>query len=211
MHHEIAHAMGLYKQALRDSELVPHKGWNRMGRGYIGLYDDEVNNVWVKDSSLTNISKDSLLRLESCNLRHMNIVNSSHPDDTKGDNLILRNCNMMNCEIHATGLIENQRLARATINGRVLLTSRYSVFTVGPSPTSHRTVTAHHDLDIGIRVNTGCFSGTLEQYRERLEDTHKFSALNLAYHRNAHALIQSWVDYRRINDNAVDPQPGIQL
>ena len=50
-------------------------------------------------------------------------------------------------------------------------TSDYLV--VGPAASSGRYTTAHKDSIIGIRVNCGCFSGTVKEFAAAFEETHK--------------------------------------
>ena len=50
-------------------------------------------------------------------------------------------------------------------------TSDYLV--IGPAKSSGRFTTAHRDSKIGVRVNCGCFSGTVREFSEAIEKTHK--------------------------------------
>jgi hypothetical protein len=56
-------------------------------------------------------------------------------------------------------------------DGRIAKTRDYLV--LGPSiGESHRYITAHRDAKIGIRVNAGCFSGTVAEFRSAVSETH---------------------------------------
>ncbi len=44
--------------------------------------------------------------------------------------------------------------------------------TLGPSKSSGRYTTAHMDSKIGVRINCGCFSGTLDEFISRIHSTH---------------------------------------
>lgn len=56
-------------------------------------------------------------------------------------------------------------------DGHVMKSSDYLV--VGPAVSSGRFTTAHRDREIGVRVNTGCFSGSLGEFHEAILKTHK--------------------------------------
>jgi hypothetical protein len=66
-------------------------------------------------------------------------------------------------------------------NGLIQKTSDYLV--VGPAKSSGRFTTAHRDSKIGIRVNCGCFSGTVKQFSEAIEETHKDNKEHLEQYR----------------------------
>jgi len=61
--------------------------------------------------------------------------------------------------------------ARVSGDAHVEKTSDYLV--VGPAASSGRYTTAHKDSIIGIRVNCGCFSGTVKEFAAAVEETHK--------------------------------------
>jgi len=56
-------------------------------------------------------------------------------------------------------------------DGIIEKTSDYLV--IGPAKSSGRFTTAHKDSKIGVRVNCGCFSGTVKEFSEAIEKTHK--------------------------------------
>jgi surfactin synthase thioesterase subunit len=61
--------------------------------------------------------------------------------------------------------------ARVSGEGRIAKTRDHIV--LGPSiGVSQRYITAHRDAKIGIRVNAGCFSGTVAEFREAVAKTH---------------------------------------
>ena len=43
---------------------------------------------------------------------------------------------------------------------------------IGPAKSSGRYVTAYRDAVIGVRVQTGCFTGTVEEFSRTIEETH---------------------------------------
>jgi hypothetical protein len=71
--------------------------------------------------------------------------------------------------------------ARVSGNGLIKKTSDYLV--IGPAKSSGRFTTAHKDSKIGIRVNCGCFSGTLKEFSEAIEETHKDNKEHLEQYR----------------------------
>lgn len=44
---------------------------------------------------------------------------------------------------------------------------------IGPAKSSGRYVTAYRDTELGVRVQTGCFAGTVEKFSRAIEQTHK--------------------------------------
>lgn len=44
---------------------------------------------------------------------------------------------------------------------------------IGPAKSSGRYVTAYKDAVIGVRVQTGCFTGTVERFSRAIEETHR--------------------------------------
>ena len=44
---------------------------------------------------------------------------------------------------------------------------------VGPAKSSGRYVTAYRDTELGVRVQTGCFTGTVEEFSRAIEETHR--------------------------------------
>jgi len=66
-------------------------------------------------------------------------------------------------------------------NGFIEKTSDYLV--IGPAKSSERSTTAHKDLKIGVRVNCGCFSGTVKEFSESIEKTHKNNKEHLEQYR----------------------------
>jgi UDP-3-O-[3-hydroxymyristoyl] glucosamine N-acyltransferase len=61
--------------------------------------------------------------------------------------------------------------ARISGNADIRETSDYLV--VGPAKSSEQFTTAHKDSVIGIRINCGCFSGTVNEFEVAIKETHK--------------------------------------
>ena len=79
--------------------------------------------------------------------------------------------------------------AQVSGDGRVSKTRDY--ITVGPAISSGRITTAHRDSKIGVRVNCGCFSGTIPEFKARIESTHKDHGPALEQYRCFAALIEA--------------------
>lgn len=62
----------------------------------------------------------------------------------------------------------------ARVSGDACINTTSDYLVIGPAKSSGRFTTAHKDLKIGIRVNCGCFSGTLKEFSDAIEQTHKF-------------------------------------
>ena len=74
-------------------------------------------------------------------------------------------------------------------DGRVSKLGDY--VTVGPAISSGRTTTAHRDEKLGVRVNCGCFTGTIEEFEQAVEATHAAAPAHLAQYRAFVALIKA--------------------
>ena len=72
---------------------------------------------------------------------------------------------------HVSGYAHVSGNARVSGDAHVEKTSDYLV--VGPAASSGRYTTAHKDSVIGVRVNCGCFSGTVKEFAAAVEETHK--------------------------------------
>ena len=55
--------------------------------------------------------------------------------------------------------------------------------TVGPAVSSGNWCTAHKDRSIGVRVNMGCFSGSLEEFQTAIEAAHAANPAALRQYR----------------------------
>ena len=71
--------------------------------------------------------------------------------------------------------------------GRVSQTSDY--ITLGPDKFADLFTTAHKDAEIGVRVNCGCFSGTVDEFLTAIEITHAENPEYLRQYRLFHAVI----------------------
>jgi hypothetical protein len=71
--------------------------------------------------------------------------------------------------------------ARVFGDAQIEKTADYLV--IGPAKSSGRFTTAHKDSKIGIRVNCGCFSGTVKEFSEAIERTHKDNKEHLEQYR----------------------------
>lgn len=60
----------------------------------------------------------------------------------------------------------------AEVYGNALIEKTSDYLVVGPAKSSGRFTTAHKDSKIGVRVNCGCFSGTVREFSEAIEKTH---------------------------------------
>jgi hypothetical protein len=66
-------------------------------------------------------------------------------------------------------------------NAQIEKTEDYLV--IGPAKSSGRYTTAHKDSKIGVRVNCGCFSGTVREFSKAIEKTHKDNQEHLQQYR----------------------------
>jgi hypothetical protein len=71
----------------------------------------------------------------------------------------------------------------ALVSGNGLIEKTADYLVVGPAKSSGRFTTAHKDSKIGIRVNCGCFSGTVKEFSKAIEETHKDNKEHLEQYR----------------------------
>ena len=73
--------------------------------------------------------------------------------------------------------------SNAQVSGDGLIEKTSDYLVIGPAKSSGRFTTAHKDSKIGIRVNCGCFSGTVKEFSEAIEETHKNNKEHLEQYR----------------------------
>ena len=61
----------------------------------------------------------------------------------------------------------------ARVSGDAVIEKTSDYLVIGPAKSSGRFTTAHRDSKIGVRVNCGCFSGTVHEFSKAIETTHK--------------------------------------
>lgn len=54
---------------------------------------------------------------------------------------------------------------------------------IGPAKSSGRYVTAYRDTELGVRVQTGCFTGTVKAFSKAIEETHQHNQETLHQYR----------------------------
>ena len=79
----------------------------------------------------------------------------------------------------------------ACVYGDARVSGNADILIIGPAISSGRYTTAHTDSVIGVRVNTGCFSGTVEEFIDAIESTHKDNAVALRQYRGFVAAIKA--------------------
>ena len=71
----------------------------------------------------------------------------------------------------------------AQVSGNALIEKTADYLVIGPAKSSGRFTTAHKDSKIGIRVNCGCFSGSVKEFSAAIEKTHKDNKEHLEQYR----------------------------
>ena len=79
----------------------------------------------------------------------------------------------------------------ATVRGNGLIQHTRDYIVLGPAISSWRFTTAHRDSKIGVRINCGCFTGTLAEFKASIERTHKDHGPALEQYRCFAALIEA--------------------
>jgi UDP-3-O-[3-hydroxymyristoyl] glucosamine N-acyltransferase len=79
-----------------------------------------------------------------------------------------------NAEIYGnTEISGNAKISgNAVICGNAIIQATADYITIGPAISSGRFTTAHVDSKIGVRVNTGCFSGSVDEFIAAIQETH---------------------------------------
>ena len=78
----------------------------------------------------------------------------------------------------------------ARVYGNALVSGNDSYLLIGPAKSSGRFTTAHKDAETGVRVNCGCFTGTVQEFSDAVEKTHAGSQPALEQYRAFAALIK---------------------
>jgi hypothetical protein len=60
----------------------------------------------------------------------------------------------------------------ARVSGNAWMYGDACYLLIGPAKSSGRFTTAHKDSKIGVRVNCGCFTGTVKEFANAIEKTH---------------------------------------
>lgn len=145
--------------------------------GNSSMYDNSVmygNSSMHGNSSLHNNSsmRGNSVMYGNSSMRDNSIM---HDNSSMYDNSIMRGNSGMygNSSMRGNSQIINTALyGCADIRGDGLLKSRTDYIVLGPAKSSERFTTAHKDSLIGIRVNTGCFSGSLDEFIAAIQETH---------------------------------------
>ena len=88
----------------------------------------------------------------------------------------------------------------ACVGGDAVICDKADWIYVGPSASSRRFTTAHRDAELGVRVNCGCFSGSLAEFAAAIEKTHQNRPQDLARYRAFHRLIMDVFGQENTND-----------
>ena len=78
----------------------------------------------------------------------------------------------------------------ARVSGDCVISESGNYLIVGPAKSSVRYTTAHLDEIIGIRVNCGCFSGSLQEFHDVIQKTHKDNPTYLKQYMNFYNFIR---------------------
>jgi hypothetical protein len=101
---------------------------------------------------------------------------SMHDNSMMYDNSIIKN--------------DTRLFSNTILHGDALCESTADYLILGPAKSSQRFTTAHRDTKIGIRINCGCFSGTIAEFEQAIETTHEKNPEFLAQYRGFVALIK---------------------
>jgi hypothetical protein len=90
-----------------------------------------------------------------------------------------------NAQVYGNALVtgDAQVFGNALVSGHGIIEKFSDYLVIGPSKSSGRFTTAYRDSKIGIRVNCGCFSGTVKEFSEAIEKTHKDNKEHLEQYR----------------------------
>ena len=71
----------------------------------------------------------------------------------------------------------------AQVSGNAQVSGDADHLLIGPAKSSGRFTTAHKDQKLGVRINCGCFSGTVAEFSKQIESTHKGNKEHLEQYR----------------------------
>jgi NDP-sugar pyrophosphorylase family protein len=109
------------------------------------------------------------------------------------DNSILQNNSRMfdNSRMHDNSILQDTELhGNAVIRGEGLIESVADYMLLGPAISSENFTTAHRDTKIIVRVNTGCFSGSIDEFKAAIEKTHANNEIHLRQYR----MFAKWIE-----------------
>ena len=77
--------------------------------------------------------------------------------------------------VASTAKVDLNALVRgdAQVRGDGLIVSSADFIVIGPAISRGRYTTAHVDTQIGVRVNCGCFTGTVAEFGRQINKVHK--------------------------------------
>lgn len=101
-----------------------------------------------------------------------------------------------NAQVYSEALVSGC----ACVSGDAVICASADWITVGPASSSRRFTTAHLDTQLGVRVNCGCFSGSLDGFAAAIEKKHKNSPQYLARYRAFHRMIMDVFGKENTND-----------
>ena len=61
----------------------------------------------------------------------------------------------------------------AEVYGNARVEDRTHWLLIGPAKSSGRFTTAYKDTKLGVRIVCGCFTGTVKEFSDQIEKTHK--------------------------------------
>jgi hypothetical protein len=98
-----------------------------------------------------------------------------------------------NAQVHGDAWVSGDAhvSGNAKVYGNAQVAGVNDILVVGPAKSSGRYTTAVKDREIGVRVCTGCFSGTVNEFRDQIESKHTNNPVYLKQYRAFHTLIVS--------------------
>lgn len=120
----------------------------------------------------SHICKESVVE-DKAYVSGVYMVDSSVTDRARVTNVTMEKCNIMDdAVVDFTGISPSSCLRNLSITGNAVILSPKDLLVLGPAPSSGRFTTAYRDSVLGIRVICGCFDGSLERFRQNIEETH---------------------------------------
>lgn len=144
--------------------------------------------------------QDSRLVNSRCS---QSVINGVTLETTSITDCYLSRGSYLDCILDTCILTHNEQSSMATVNVAninlhitapvVAVTNSNQLLTVGPSPTSGRYTTGLWDVTTNkLIICCGCFEGTLEEFIDRINETHQQSPVGLAVYTMFIDILVTW-------------------
>ena len=157
--------------------------------GYIEKYENLTENAWVSGNAQVydnaHVSGNAYVYGNACVSGKACVSGNAqvYGDARVYDNACVSGNAWVSGKAHVSG--------NAWVYDNAKIQSTTDYITIGPARSSGRYATAFIDSEIGVRVVTGCFSGSISEFKSAIESTHANNEQNLRQYRGFVAVIEA--------------------